>query len=326
MPFLSSLKRRMFWILSGTLAITAPVLFFLQIDGWDAAGGHQEPPLRVVLIPADGGTADGTLADHQPVFAELSRATGLQFSLTATQSYGAAVQALCSGSADIAFLGPASFLAGRERGCVELLAMGVRQGQALYYSIILVQKEAPIRRLQGLKGKRIAVGDVHSTSSFQIPLIMLLEAGVDPTRDLAAVRVSGSHPESLNALLHGHVDAAALSLNSYERALRNNVPGAAQLRILARSEALPYPPFVMSTRLSPQAKVRLVNGFRALAAGQAGRKSRLVGYAGDQLDGYLVDVSDEPYDRLAARLSHLTPEIRAQVMVRAGEQESRNED
>ena len=323
MPASSTLKRYILWILSSALAVTALVLVFLQSDQRNGGVAPQEPALRVVLIPADGGTADGTLADHRPVFAELSRATGLQFSLTATQSSGAAVQALCSGAADIAFLGPASFLAGRERGCIELLAMGVRQGQALYYSIILVQKDSPIQRLQDLKGRRLAVGDIHSTSSFQMPLIMLLEAGVNPARDLAAVRVSGSHPESLSALLHGHVDAAALSLNSYERALRNNVPGAAQLRILARSEPLPYPPFVMSTRLSPEIRARLVRGFRALASGQGGTKRALVGYAGDQLDGYLVDVSDEPFNRLAARLSRLTPEMRTQVLARAGQQEFR---
>lgn len=314
-------KRNAFWILSWALALSIPLIIYLQSVRSNRGVETQEHALRVVLIPADGGTADGTLADYRPVFAELSRATGLQFSLSATQSYGAAVQALCSGTADIAFLGPASFLAGRERGCVELLATGVRRGQALYYSIILVRKNAPILRLQDMKGKRLAVGDVHSTSSFQMPLIMLLEVGVDPVRDLTAVRVTGSHPESLSALLHGHVDAAALSLNSYERALRNHVPGAAQLRILARSEPLPYPPFVMSTRLSPQTRARLLNGFRAFGAGQAGRKS-LIGYAGDQLDGYLVDVSDEPYDRLAARLSRLTPEIRAQVLARAGQRES----
>lgn len=321
MPRSCNFKRSAPWILSCALALGLLLLIYLQSDRSNSGVEAQEPTLRVVLIPADGGTADGTLADYRPVFAELSLATGLQFSLTATQSYAAAVQALCSGTADIAFLGPASFLVGRERGCVELLAVGVRQGQATYYSIILVQKNAPIQRLQDMKGRSLAVGDVQSTSSFQMPLIMLLEAGVDPVRDLKAVRVTGSHPESLSALLHGRVDAAALSLNSYERALRNNVSGAAELRILARSEPMPYPPFVISTRLSTRTKARLLNGFRAIAQGQAGRKS-LVGYAGDQLDGYLVDVSDEPFDRLAARLSRLTPEIRTQVLARAGQRES----
>lgn len=317
-------KRTIFWILGCALALAAIALVLRQGLRADITPAPEQPVLRVVLIPADGGTADGTLADYKPVFAALSRTTGLQFRLSATQSYGAAVQALCSGSADIAFLGPASFLAARERGCAELLAMGVRRGQALYYSAILVQQNAPIRSLHDLKGKRLAVGDVHSTSSFQIPLIMLIEAGVDPARDLAAIRVSTSHPESLSALLHGHVDAAALSLDSYERALRNNVPGAARLRILSRSEPLPYPPFVMSTRLSPQTRALLVSGFRSLGAQPNANRQKLVGYAGGRLDGYLAGVSDAPYDRLASRLSLITPEIRTRVLARASDRTPRN--
>ena len=45
-------------------------------------GGRRGPaaePLHVLLIPADGGTESGTLADYQPIFNAVSRSTGMTF-------------------------------------------------------------------------------------------------------------------------------------------------------------------------------------------------------------------------------------------------------
>ncbi|MCC5022398.1 MAG: hypothetical protein J6386_06210 [Candidatus Synoicihabitans palmerolidicus] len=36
-------------------------------------------PLRVLLIPSDGGTEEGTQADSGPLFAAVERSTGLHF-------------------------------------------------------------------------------------------------------------------------------------------------------------------------------------------------------------------------------------------------------
>lgn len=289
-------------------------------DGGDRGAPSDRPneaPIRV-LIPADGGTASGTLADYRPLFATLTRLTGMRFDLTVTQSYGAAVEGICNGVADLAFVGPATFLQARDRGCAELLAVGIKNGQPRYYAAFFVRGDAPMRKLADLRGKRLAFGDINSTSSFLMPVAMLLEAGLDPARDPAAVRLTGSHPNSLNALLQGQVDAAALSLDSYDRALRAGVPGAETLRVLARSEAMPYPPFVMSTRLPPGTRRRLREGFARLARDPAAR-GPIPGYGGGTVEGYATDLSDAPFDAMAARLARVTPELKAALLHRAAQ-------
>ncbi len=70
--------------------------------------GSATKPLRVVLVPADGGTEDGTKKDFQPIFSAVEQATGLKFDIKVGQSYGAVVEAMCNGAADIAWFGPAS--------------------------------------------------------------------------------------------------------------------------------------------------------------------------------------------------------------------------
>ena len=57
-------------------------------------------PDGVVLIPADGGTEDGTKKDFEPIFGAIGQATGLKFDIKIGQSYGAVVEAMCNGAAD----------------------------------------------------------------------------------------------------------------------------------------------------------------------------------------------------------------------------------
>ena len=94
--------------------------------------GSAAKPLRVILIPADGGTEDGTKKDFEPIFGAINQSTGLKFDIKVGQSYGAVVEAMCNGAADIAWFGPASYLQARSRGCAELLALAVRQGASVY--------------------------------------------------------------------------------------------------------------------------------------------------------------------------------------------------
>ena len=81
----------------------------------------QPPPLRVLLIPADGGTESGTKADYLPVFNAIARTTGLHFDLKVGQSYGAVVEGMCNQLADVAFLGPVAYVQAHQRGCAQLL-------------------------------------------------------------------------------------------------------------------------------------------------------------------------------------------------------------
>lgn len=294
------------------MLVIGPVLFALLLTLTGCPASHSNQAINVVLIPADGGTASGTLADYQPLFATLSESTGMTFDLSVTQSYSAAVEALCSGSADIAFVGPAAYLQAHQRGCADLLAVGVRDGKSLYYSGIFVSEGSNLRSLADLKGRRMAFGDINSTSSFLMPVAMMIGAGVTPERDLAAVQLTGSHPNSLSALRAGEVDAAALSFDSFDRALRANVPGVENLRVLARSMPMPYPPFVVSTRLPTDQQKRLREGFSKLSA------RNLTGYAGRKLDRYSSAVDQAPFNRLAVALSPVTAERKAAILRRAG--------
>ena len=275
--------------------------------------------LNVLLIPADGGTESGTLADYQPIFNAVSRSTGLTFNLKVAQSYGAVVEGMCNGAADIAFVGPVTYLQAKDRGCAELLAVAVKSGQSIYYAGLFARKDAPIATIADVRGKRVAFGDVNSTSSFLFPLTMLMDAKIDPAKDLSEIRMSGSHASSLAALLQGQVDVAALSFESYEKAVRENVPGVRDVKIIARSDPIPYPPLVLNSRLPSAVKAQLNTAFETIAKQPGITPEMIRGYGGAQVDGYDAHFPPEKFDLAAQKMAMVSDALKAEILKKSAQ-------
>lgn len=286
---------------------------------WATRQSPKALPLKVLLIPADGGTEGGTLADYQPIFNAISRSTGLTFDLKVAQSYGAVVEGMCNGAADIAFVGPVTYLQARDRGCAELLAVAVKSGTSVYYAGLFARKDAPIRTIADLRGKRVAFGDVNSTSSFVFPLTMLMDAGIDPAKDLAEVRMTGSHASSLAALLQGQVDAAALSFESYEKAVRENVAGVRDVKVIARSDPIPNPPLVVNTRLPATTRERLRAAFHNIAKQPGITPEMIRGYGGGQVDGYDAHFSADQFAPAARKMTMVSDALKSEILKKAAQ-------
>jgi phosphonate transport system substrate-binding protein len=286
---------------------------------WTTRQVPKAQALKVLLIPADGGTESGTLADYQPIFNAVSRSTGLSFDLKVAQSYGAVVEGMCNGAADIAFVGPVTYLQAKDRGCAELLAVAVKSGTSVYYSGLFARKDAPIRAVADLRGKRMAFGDVNSTSSFVFPLTMLMDAGIDPAKDLKEVRLTGSHASSLAALLQGQVDAAALSFESYEKAVRENVPGARGVKIIARSDPIPNPPLVVNTRLPAATRDRLKTAFQNIAQQPGITPEMIRGYGGGQVDGYDAHFSAAKFTPAAQKMAMVSDALKGEILKKSAQ-------
>jgi phosphonate transport system substrate-binding protein len=279
--------------------------------------GTIDHPLRVILIPADGGTEDGTKADYQPLFNAISRMTGLNFNIKVGQSYAAVVEALCSGAADIAFVGAVSYIQAHERGCAELLAVAVEKGQSTYYAGLFARSSSAIRTVRDVRGKRVAFGDVNSTTSFVFPVAMLMEAGIDPVRDLAEIRLTGSHANSLAALTQGQVDVAALSFESFDKALRQGAVTAGSVRVIAKSAPIPYPPIVMNSKIPAGTKVRLKSAFATVHTAPGVTPAMVRGYGGAMVDRYDTQFSPAKFNVAAAKMARLNDQVKGDILKKA---------
>jgi phosphonate transport system substrate-binding protein len=281
------------------------------------ASDASQRALQVILIPADGGTEDGTKADFKPVFDALARSSNLKFELRVGQSYNAVVEALCSGSADIAFVGPASYIQANQRKCADLLAVGVENGKSEYYAGLFGRRDKGLMSISDLKGKTVAFGDVNSASSFIVPVAMLLDAKIDPVKDLAGVKLVGSHANAIAALSQGQVDVAALSLVSYDKAVNQGAVDPTKISLIARSAALPNPPIVMRTSLDPRIKAQLKAGFEDLPRAPGVTPEMLVGYGGKRVDRYATEFNLDGFRAMAAMMGQVTPELKTAMLNKA---------
>lgn len=298
------------------LFVRASILFLLSCLAASAAEPPPKP-LEVVLIPADGGTEEGTKADFAPVFKAVSRATGLAFVLRVGQSYNAVVEAMCNRSADIAFFGPVAYVQARARGCAELLAVAIENGKSVYYAGIFSRASGGIATIKDLKGKGIAFGDINSASSFVFPMAMILDAKLDPIRDLGAVRLTGSHANSLAALTQGQVDAASLSFESFEKAVNQGAVDAKDIRIVARSVPIPNPPIGIGAHLAPALKARLKAAFASLAKTPGVTPDMIRGYGGHKVEGYDANFSEAQFDVPAAMMQAIDDRLKGEILKKA---------
>ncbi|MBV8271237.1 MAG: phosphate/phosphite/phosphonate ABC transporter substrate-binding protein [Cupriavidus sp.] len=283
------------------------------------ADGSREHPLRVLLIPADGGTESGTKADYAPVFNAISRTTGLQFDLKVGQSYGAVVEGMCNQLADIAFLGPVAYVQAHKRGCAQLLAVGVEKGKSVYYAGMFTKADAPIASVKDLKGKRMAFGDVNSASSFTFQIAMMLDAGLDPVRDLSAIRLTGSHANSLAALTQGQVDVAALSFDSYEKAVELGAVDPKTVKVIAKSMPIPYPPLALNSKLPEALKSRLKQAFATVNKAPGVTPEMIRGYGGKKVDAFDTRFSEDEFNVAAEKLALLTDDLKGRILKKGAE-------
>lgn len=301
------------------LAFVSLVTPLAAAQAQSLADGSQQNPLRVLLIPADGGTESGTKADYLPIFNAITRSTGLHFDLTVGQSYGAVVEGMCNQLAEIAFLGPVSYVQAHDRGCAQLLAVGVQKGESSYYAAMFAQADSAINSLADLKGKRAAFGDVNSASSFTFQVASMIKDGMDPAKDLAALHLTGSHASSLAALVQGQVDAAALSFDSFDKAVRQGAVDPKSVKVIFKSEPIPYPPLAMNTQLPESLKKTLKDVFATVHQAPGVTPDMVRGYGGAKLDRYDTQFSEEQFSGPASKMALLTDEVKGEILAKAAQ-------
>jgi phosphonate transport system substrate-binding protein len=304
------LRRKL--LAAGLMLLAAPLATFAaQNDGTAAK------PLRVILVPADGGTEDGTKKDFQPIFSAIEQATGLKFDLKVGQNYSSVVEAMCNGAADIAWYGPVTYLQAKSRGCAELLALAVSKGQSVYYSGLFARADSGINAVADLKGKRVALGDVNSTSSFAVPVAMMMSAGVQPARDLATINLAGSHANVLKALSEGLVDAGGASFDSFEKAVNSNAIDPSKIKVIAKSAPIPYPPLAIHPKVKPAIKAKLREAFNNVDKLPGISKDQIRGYGGGKVDGYTANVSEQDMANAGKLFELVTDQVRQDIVKKA---------
>ena len=134
-----------------------------------------------------------------------------------------------------------------------------------YCSFIVVAADSPARCIDELRGARCSINSRISHSGFNA-----LRAHVAPLARggafFGSVALSGGHWESLNEIVRGTADVAAIDCVSYELFRRCRPETAAATRVVGRTQYAPGLPYVTRIGAAKALRDRLVAGLlRAFA-------------------------------------------------------------
>ena len=313
------------WIFALLLGVTASLLHGCGGETSGEPGdtdAASDRVLQVMLIPADTG-ADTTLDDFKPVFNAITEHHGLKFDLKVGTSYAAVVEGMVNKQIDIAFLGPVTLYEAQKRDAGELLAVAVKKGESSYYSVILARANGDIKEAKDLVGKSVSLGDVHSTSSFQYPVAMMLKAGIDPVKDLDRILITGSHSNAIAALKEGHVDAAGCSLNAFEKAVKAGVVDKDEFKAIVVSPPIPNPPLAMHPELPDEIKEKLRLAFGTIHEAEGVTPEMIRGYGGAQYDRYDTEFPQSRFDEAMVELAPVTEKLIGEIVENVADSVSR---
>ena len=145
-----------------------------------------------------------------PFLKYLEGTTGYRFRLRFTPQNNTIVEELGRGVTQFAAVGAVTYIQGQAKYGIISLVRGLNaQGKAKYQSVIVVAPDSPIRKIEDLRGKRIAFGSITSTQGHLIPRIILAQHDLT-LRDLASYEWVGSHQNCASAVISGRFDAGGI--------------------------------------------------------------------------------------------------------------------
>jgi ABC-type phosphate/phosphonate transport system substrate-binding protein len=201
------------------------------------------------------------------------------------------------GEADVGFMCSPSYLWLRELDPPPVELLGVAPvfgdaralGRAVYFCDVVVRRDGQIRSFAELRGRSWAYNDACSLSGYYSLLNRLAETGED-AGFFGSMLCSGSHLNSIESVVRGAADAAAIDSNILSMRMREDPELRERVRVIESWGPFPIQPVVVRSALRPALK----EGLRAsLLTADADPRTR------DALNRFglrrFVPVSDEDY-------------------------------
>ena len=202
---------------------------------------------------------------------DLGEFLGCEVEEIQASDYNAIIEALRTGSADMAYMGSQALALGVERTGLEPIVMKAEDGdpdKAIYHSVFITNaSNEDINSIQDVKGRTMAFVDPDSTSGNLIPTAEIIQAFPDDGLNsdmlhtngdfFEAVSFSGSHQAGLQAIVKGDVDVAPISDQILASEIANGNAAESDIKIIHESGAIPAEAMVVAEHVDQATRDKL---------------------------------------------------------------------
>lgn len=243
------------------------------------AEGYVPEKLTVQFVPSQN--ADTLEAKAKPLEKLLGDKLGIPVEVSVSTDYNTVIEAMASKKVDVGFLPPTAYVLAKEKGAAEVILQAQRFGvndetgaptdelADFYKSMIIVKKDSAIQSVADLKGKKIAYQNVTSSAGFVWPAATLMDAGLDPLKDVQAITVKG-HDQGVLAVLNGDVDAAAIFQDARNIVIKDYPKVFEDTRVLAFTDKIPNDTISVRSDMNKEWMEKIQQAFIDIAADTEG--------------------------------------------------------
>ncbi|WP_061291301.1 PhnD/SsuA/transferrin family substrate-binding protein [Azotobacter vinelandii] len=268
--------------------LTGAVLALCMLGG--ALSAHAE---NIRLAVTDLVGLEELQREFGPFKSELERVSGLGIDFLPVTNRTAALEALRFEKVDFVLAGPAEYVVMQKRANASVVAGLYRPD---YYSLIVVKADSPIFSVRELKGKRVGMGPVGSTSRHLGPIQLLADSGLDPLKDTGITNTNLRL--AWEGLKKGDLEAVGMGRSDLENFLSKEAQEQRNAyRILVRGGDLPNDLLMagehVPARTIEKLRTAIVDNSEALVASIGQGAEHVKRYQGMR---FLTTIADKDYD------------------------------
>ncbi len=213
------------------------------------------PPLKIAVSAMV--SPEETFVYYEDLLDYISERTGRPVELVQRKTCAEINKLLKSQDIDTVFVCTGAYIDGHEKFGMELLVAPVVNGEPYYYSYIIVLDDSNATNLEDLRGKKFAFTDPMSNTGKLSPTYMLALINETPCSFFSGIIFTHSHDASIEAVVKGLVDGAAVDSLIWDYANSKNPEYTSKTKVIAKSQPYGIPPVVVHPDSKPEIKTEL---------------------------------------------------------------------
>ena len=230
---------------------------------------------KLVIVLGPGEDTPDVIETRNVFDKALSEWLGIPVEEYRGTDYSAAIEAMRTGHAQVAQLGPFAYIHAVERAGAECIVTTGIDGAHGYYSYIVVHVDSDIMSMDDIVGRSFGFVDPESASGNIVPSNEILNYFADSHTDLtfddlhmngkffSSAVFTGNHSNSIQGVLRGDIDVAGISSSTLTREINNGNVDPEKLRILHISPLIPSSPIAVQKDLPEDLKALIKEFFLA---------------------------------------------------------------